>query len=187
MGDMWVFGYGSLMWRPGFTPVETRMARLHGYHRSLCIYSHIHRGSVERPGLVLGLKRGGSCDGLALRIPEAEAEDVLSYLRERELANEVYHEKIHDLHLDDGRIVDALVYVADETHAQFADNLSAQDAAYIICSAVGISGPNIDYVVNTVSHLQAMGLQDSSLENIASLLNEKQIYNTSTSEIAVLL
>lgn len=186
MSDLWVFGYGSLMWRPGFTPVETCMARLHGYHRSLCIYSHIHRGSVDRPGLVLGLKRGGLCDGLALRIPEAQADNILSYLRERELANEVYHEKIHDLHLCDGRIVDALVYVADETHAQFADNLSAHDAAYIVRSAVGISGPNVDYVVNTVSHLQAMGLQDSGLENIASLLTAKTPYKLPTQKIAVL-
>ncbi len=171
---MWVFGYGSLMWRPGFTPVEARMAHLQGYHRSLCIYSHIHRGSVDNPGLVLGLKRGGSCEGLALSIPENQASSILSYLRERELANRVYHEKLHLLKLDDGREVEALVYVADESHEQYADNLSAQDAAHIVFGAVGISGSNIDYVVNTVSHLKQMGLEDNNLENIASLLSLKQ-------------
>ncbi len=149
------------------------MAHLQGYHRSLCVYSHIHRGSVDNPGLVLGLKRGGTCDGLALSIPEKQADEVLCYLRERELANQVYHEKLHPLKLDDGRVVEALVYVADESHAQYADNLSPHDAALIVRGAVGISGPNIDYVVNTVSHLKEMGLQDNNLENIADLLRLK--------------
>ena len=100
MGDFWVFGYGSLIWRPGFAHVETRRARLYGYRRSLCVYSFVHRGTRQRPGLVLGLDRGGSCIGLAFRVPGELREEVLTYLRERELVTSVYLERVLDISLD---------------------------------------------------------------------------------------
>ena len=100
MGDFWVFGYGSLMWRPGFAHTETRRARLHGFHRSLCVWSHIYRGTRERQGLVLGLDRGGSCVGLAFRVPSELREEVLAYLRDRELVTSVYLERMLPIRLE---------------------------------------------------------------------------------------
>ncbi len=116
MGDFWVFGYGSLMWRPGFAHVETRRARLHGYHRALCVYSWVHRGTEQRPGLVLGLDRGGSCVGLAYRVPGELREEVVEYLRARELVTSVYLERFLPVRLAGGDLVEALCYTVDRTH-----------------------------------------------------------------------
>ncbi len=113
--DLWVFGYGSLMWRPGFPFVESCHAQLYGYHRALCILSHVHRGTPERPGLVLGLDRGGRCHGVAFRVAAGEAEPTLHYLREREQATSVYLERHLPVRFPDGRTVTALSYVADRT------------------------------------------------------------------------
>ncbi len=133
--DFWVFGYGSLMWKPGFAHVETVRARLHGYRRSLCIYSHVHRGTPDHPGLVLGLDAGGSCLGIAFRVPGDMAGEVMAYLREREMSNGVYHEKRLRLHLADGREGEALAYVADRRHRQYAGGMKPDEAAAIIASA----------------------------------------------------
>src|SRR3954470_2781610 len=116
MGDFWVFGYGSLIWRPGFAHVETSRAQLHGFRRSLCVYSFVHRGTRERPGLVLGLDRGGSCIGLAFRVPHDLRDEVLGYLRERELVTNVYLERTLKVRLDSGATVDAVAYVVDRRH-----------------------------------------------------------------------
>ena len=113
MGDFWVFGYGSLMWRPGFDYLEAHRARLSGYRRSLCIRSHVYRGTPERPGLVLGLERGGSCLGMAFRVCGSRAEEVMAYLRAREMMNRVYHEKRLPVRLDGGPTVEAGRYLAD--------------------------------------------------------------------------
>ncbi len=171
--DFWVFGYGSLMWRPGFAHVETVRARLHGYRRSLCIYSHVHRGTPDRPGLVLGLDAGGSCLGMAFRVPGDMTEEVMLYLREREMSNNVYHEKSLRLRLADGRDVQAVTYVADRRHTQYAGALKAEDAAAIVTSAHGESGPNFDYVVNTLQHLRDMRVRDHALEFLGELLVRK--------------
>lgn len=173
MGDFWVFGYGSLMWKPGFAHVETARARLYGYRRALCIHSHIHRGTPEHPGLVLGLDRGGSCLGLAFRVPGDLTDEVLAYLRARELVTKVYLERRLPLRLGDGRLVEAVVYVADRRHEQYAGALPAAKAAEIVAGASGQSGPNVDYVISTVDHLRKMGIRDHWLESVAGMIDGK--------------
>jgi len=173
MNDFWVFGYGSLMWRPGFAHVETMRARLHGYRRSLCIYSHVHRGTPDHPGLVLGLDAGGSCLGIAFRVPGDMTDEVMVYLREREMSNQVYHEKWLRLRLADGRDVQAVTYVADRRHIQYAGSLKAEDAAAIVASAQGDSGANVDYVSNTLEHLRNMRVRDHALEHVNDLICNK--------------
>ena len=167
MGDFWVFGYGSLIWRPGFAHVETRRARLYGYRRSLCVYSFVHRGTRERPGLVLGLDRGGSCIGLAYRVPGDLREEVLAYLRERELVTSVYLERMLDVRLDGGGTVEAVAYIVDRQHEQYAGALDAGHAAQVVRGAVGRSGNNEDYVLSSIEHLKALGIRDHWLEEVA--------------------
>lgn len=167
MGDFWVFGYGSLIWRPGFAHVETQRARLHGYRRSLCVYSFVHRGTRERPGLVLGLDRGGSCIGLAFRVPGDLRDEVIAYLRERELVTNVYLERMLKIRLDGGGTVDAVAYIVDRQHEQYAGALDAADAAAVVRGAVGQSGNNEDYVLSTLEHLKALGIRDHWLEDVA--------------------
>ena len=169
-GDRWVFGYGSLMWRPGFAHVETTRARLHGYHRALCVRSFVHRGTPERPGLVLGLDRGGSCVGLGFRVPGALRGEVLEYLRGRELVTSVYLERTLPARLQDGRSVDALCYVVDRTHPQYSGSLEACEAAQIVAGATGISGNNRDYVLSTLTHLEALGIRDPWLDEVGRRL-----------------
>ncbi|MBZ9843696.1 gamma-glutamylcyclotransferase [Mesorhizobium sp. CA5] len=166
MGDFWVFGYGSLIWRPGFAHVETRRARLYGYRRSLCVYSFVHRGTRARPGLVLGLDRGGSCIGLAYRVPGNLRDEVLSYLRERELVTSVYLERILDVRLGGGGAVEAVAYTVDRQHEQYAGALDADHAARIVRGAVGQSGRNEDYLLSTLEHLEALGIRDHWLEEV---------------------
>ncbi|TPI36673.1 gamma-glutamylcyclotransferase [Mesorhizobium sp. B3-1-6] len=166
MGDFWVFGYGSLIWRPGFAHVETRRARLYGYRRSLCVYSFVHRGTRTRPGLVLGLDRGGSCIGLAYRVPGNLRDEVLSYLRERELVTSVYLERMLDVRLDGGGSVEAVAYTVDREHEQYAGGLDADHAAEVVRGAVGQSGRNEDYVLSTLEHLKALGIRDHWLEEV---------------------
>lgn len=166
MGDFWVFGYGSLMWRPGFAHVETRRARLHGFRRSLCVTSVVYRGTPERPGLVLGLDRGGSCVGLAFRVPQESRDAALAYLRDRELITNVYVERMLPVHLDGGETVAAVSYVVDRRHEQYAGALDEERAARIVSGAVGNAGPNEDYVLNTIEHLKALGIRDHWLEEV---------------------
>lgn len=174
MSDFWVFGYGSLMWRPGFAHVETQRARLFGYRRALCVTSHVHRGSVEKPGLVLGLDKGGSCVGLAFRVPGELEGEVMAYLRERELVTNVYKERLLKVRLRAGRDVEAVGYVVDREHHQYAGHLSAEEAATRVAGAVGRSGANEEYVLNTVAHLEAMRISDHWLERVASLIRPKR-------------
>lgn len=168
MGDFWVFGYGSLIWRPGFAHTETRPARLHGYRRALCVLSHVHRGTPERPGLVLGLDRGGSCLGLAFRVPGELRDEVVAYLRERELVTNVYVERSLTVRLDRGEQVEALAYVVDRGHVQYGGAMDVEHAIARVRGAAGRSGANEDYVVNTVEHLKALGIRDHWLEAVAA-------------------
>lgn len=163
---LWVFGYGSLMWRPGFPFAERAHAHLHGYHRSLCVYSHVHRGTPERPGLVLGLDRGGRCHGVAFRVAPDEAQATIHYLREREQATAVYLERRLPIRLRDGRSVKALAYIADRKHPQYAGRLSFEDILRLVRNGEGISGLNPDYVRSTYEHLAGMGVVDPLLQRI---------------------
>lgn len=168
--DLWVFGYGSLMWRPGFPFIECQHAQLHGYHRALCILSHVHRGTPQKPGLVLGLDRGGRCHGLAFRIAAGEAVATLSYLRAREQVTSVYLERQLQVRLRDGRTVKALTYIADRSHAQYAKPGPFEEMVSLVLQGEGISGRNVDYVRSTHEHLLAMGVTDLTLQRIASTL-----------------
>lgn len=165
-GDLWVFGYGSLMWRPGFAHEEVRGARLYGYHRALCIWSWVHRGTPEQPGLVFGLDAGGSCIGRAFRVAASERDAVLAYLYEREMVTAVYHPVIHRLHLDDRRVVPGLCFLVDRHHAQYAGRLDVETAAMVVAGASGRSGPNGDYLASTVEHLEQLGIHEPQLTRI---------------------
>lgn len=156
---LWVFGYASLLWNPGFAVAERVQARLHGYERSFCMYSIHHRGTEDNPGLVLALdeREGASCDGLALRAAPGTEDETLAYLRERELVSSAYLEKRLELGLKDGRRVEAVSYVIDPHHVQYC-HLPLEEQARIIARAHGGRGPNTEYLYNTASHLDEIGV-----------------------------
>jgi glutathione-specific gamma-glutamylcyclotransferase len=168
--DLWIFGYGSLMWRPGFPFMERRRAQLHGYHRSLCVFSHVHRGTPDTPGLVLGLDRGGRCRGVAFRIARPDVGDTLAYLRQREQATAVYLERRVLVHLEDGRRARALTFVVDRRHPQYAGRLPHEDVMRLVRQGVGLSGANPDYIRATHRHLIEIGVSDPILARIAEAL-----------------
>ncbi|MEM7068434.1 MAG: gamma-glutamylcyclotransferase [Pseudomonadota bacterium] len=170
MGDFWVFGYGSLIWNPGFEHVERRRATLHGLHRSLCIYSWVHRGTKEHPGLVLGLDRGGSCLGMAMKVTADKRDDVIAYLRAREQVTAVYLECWRNITLQNGEVATALVYRADRESPQYAKGLSLNHQTDIVRHAVGGSGNNVDYVLSTVEAMRREGIRDRALEYIDNQL-----------------
>ncbi|MCB1335610.1 MAG: gamma-glutamylcyclotransferase [Roseivivax sp.] len=163
---LWIFGYGSLLWDPGFDVAEAVPARLCGYHRSFCMRSIHHRGSVEKPGLVLALdqRAGAVCDGLALAAHDDQADAVLAYLRERELVSSAYLEKQLDVALSDGRRVCAVTYVVDRDHVQYCGDLPLEEQAGIIACAHGGRGPNRDYLMNTAAHLEHLAIDDAELQ-----------------------
>ena len=169
--DLWIFGYGSLMWRPGFAHVERCRARLEGYHRAFCISSTHHRGHAKRPGLVLGLDRGGACEGVAYRVAAENVHAVLAYLRKRELINGVYRETQAPLilHDDAHRKVTALAYIAERCHPSYTGALPLNVQAHQIRGARGVSGDNLDYLLSTVLHLTASGIREPELERLVTL------------------
>jgi cation transport protein ChaC len=169
-GDLWVFGYGSLIWHPGFEHAERVVATLHGFHRALCVYSFVHRGTPEKPGLVLGLDRGGSCRGIAYRVAADRRAQTLDYLRAREQVTMVYRETWHRLRLIDGRQVEGVAYTVDRAHVQYAPHLSRSDLLRLVRHSVGISGANPDYVRNTHAHLDELGIRDATLAWLADNL-----------------
>ncbi|MGO4872571.1 MAG: gamma-glutamylcyclotransferase [Roseiarcus sp.] len=168
--ELWVFGYGSLMWRPGFVYCERHKALLRGWRRRLCIYSHIYRGTADRPGLVLGLDRGGACHGVAFRVEAALREATVRYLRERELVTAVYLERSVPVTLADGRRISALTYVADRAHGQYAGDMPRDRLLRLVRQGVGQSGDNAEYVLATRDHLRELGIVDSELEWLAAQL-----------------
>ena len=168
--DFWVFGYGSLMWRPGFAYIDRHKALLRGWRRRLCVYSHVYRGTAERPGLVLGLDWGGACHGVAFRVDAALREATLRYLRERDHVTAVYIERTLALKLSDGRAVSALTYIADRAHGQYAAPMERAALLRMVRQGVGQSGHNAEYVLNTRDHLRGLGIVDGELEWLTAQL-----------------
>lgn len=166
--DFWVFGYASLMWRPDFDYIEKIPARLYGYHRSLCVSSVVYRGTPNRPGLVFGLESGGACRGCAFRVASGRVDEVLGYLRKRELITGVYREKYLPVHLLDAggrtkRRANAVFYAVDRTHSQYAGKINETARLDRLCRAKGKSGDNLSYVRNTLESLLEMDVRDSGL------------------------
>jgi glutathione-specific gamma-glutamylcyclotransferase len=175
VSEFWVFAYGSLMWRPDIAFAERRQALLHGHHRRLCVYSFVHRGTPERPGLVMGLDRGGACRGIAYRIDAAQWPDILAYLRAREQVTSVYVESHRPVRLLDGdrRTVTAMVYEADRRHRQYAGRLTVEEQLRHVLQGVGVSGRCVDYVQQTLLHLDEMGIRDEALEALRRLVSSE--------------
>lgn len=163
---MWVFGYGSLLWNPGFSVAHSVIATLDDYARSFCMRSIHHRGTEADPGLVLALDevQGARCSGIALAVQGGEEAQTLEYLRERELISSAYLEKDLSITLANGQRVTAVTYVIDPHHVQYCGGLPLEEQAQIIARAVGGRGPNTEYLFNTTSHLAEIGLRDPDLE-----------------------
>ena len=170
--EHWIFAYGSLMWRPGFPYEEARHARLIGYRRCFCIYSMHHRGTPQRPGLVLGLDRGGTSEGIAYRISGANYAAIVHYLREREQVSGVYREVNVAVTLLDGtaREVMALTYVVERAHPSYAGRLTLARQARLIRGASGLSGINLDYLISTLRHLAELGIRERDLERLIAMI-----------------
>lgn len=163
---MWVFGYGSLIWNPGFPVAERHIASVQGWHRSFCMRSVHHRGTPQAMGLVLALDPlpGAQCAGVAFRVePGAEAE-TLAQLRERELISSAYLEARVRVDLANGTARDALTYVINQNHDQYCGGLPLEEQAQIIARAVGGRGTNRDYLVSTARHLTELGIGDHDLD-----------------------
>lgn len=169
LDDIWVFGYGSLMWNPGFEHREVREALLYGWHRAFCVYSHRYRGTPERPGLVLGLDRGGSCRGIAYRVSRAEAKQVLAYLWDREMVTGVYRPRVLPVR-SAGRSLPCHCFVVDRGHRQYAGRLPDTETVRLIRQGVGQGGPNRAYLANTVRHLDEIGIADGPLHRLLRLV-----------------
>lgn len=163
---MWVFGYGSLLWNPGFVVAEQAVATLPGYARSFCMWSIHHRGTETDPGLVLALDEdpAHACEGVALAVADGAEAETLAYLRERELISSAYLERELDIDLTDGRRVTALAYVINRDHRQYCGGMPLEEQANVIARATGGMGPNTEYLYNTARHLSEIGLHDPDLE-----------------------
>jgi len=167
-GDIWIFGYGSLMWRPDFPHTDTQPALLKGYHRALCLYSFKHRGTPEVPGLVFGLDRGGSCRGLALKVARKNAASVLGYLHDREMMNSVYLPKWLPVRLPSENVT-AYAFIADRRHQQYTGRLDDQDAVKFILQGRGKSGHCLKYLLNTLHQMDQLGIADAPLHRLVKL------------------
>ena len=164
--DFWIFAYGSLMWDPGFPHREARPARLPGFHRAFCLYSEGYRGTRERPGLVLGLDRGGSCIGRAFKVAREDGPEVARYLDEREMSGGAYDPRWVEVRFEDGRHARAYAYVIDRSCPRYAGRLEPARIAEIIAHAAGERGSNFDYLVNTVRHMDDLGIEESALHDV---------------------
>lgn len=165
-GDLWVFGYGSLMWSPCFDYRHKALGRAHGYHRALCILSTRYRGTQNKPGLVMGLCRGGSCWGMAYRIDAPRLRRALARLWYREMPRRVYQPRLILVRLASGREVRALAFVADPSHPAYVRELDLHGRARLVAQGIGVRGPCVDYIRNTLDHMHDVGVRDPHLERI---------------------
>lgn len=176
--DLWVFGYGSLMWRPGFAFEEACRARLAGFHRALCVWSLEYRGTSDWPGLVFGLDRGGACDGLAFRVAPEFRSQVLEYLYDRELVTGVYTASWHPVEVrrtTGFAHVRALAFVVERRHRQYAPPMPLAIQAAVVRAGRGRTGRNLDYVISTARHLAELGIRDRPIERLVSLIGPQHL------------
>jgi cation transport protein ChaC len=169
--DLWIFGYGSLMWHPGFPYCASEAGLLRGWHRSFCVFSHSYRGTPEKPGLVLGLDRGGACRGMAFRIPATDIATAMAYLWEREMTGGVYELRELPIETAQGRIK-ARAFVVRRAHAQYAGRLSVEATARLILQGIGARGHCREYLANTVRQLEELGLVDGPLHRLELKVKE---------------
>ena len=163
--DFWVFAYGSLMWNPGFPFLESRVAKVHGYHRRFCLRSRNYRGNAEVPGLVLGLDRGGSCQGVVFKVSLQEAPRVLDYLFEREMLRDSYHPRwVRATCAEESR--PALSFVINRDGIDYAHKLSFELQSKTIAVAVGNRGSNYDYLESTIQQLDRLAIPDKGLKTL---------------------
>lgn len=173
-GDLWIFGYGSLMWEPGFRHIEMRTGRVRGYHRRLCLYSVRYRGTRECPGVVLGLDRGGSCVGRAFRVAANNAAATIAYLHDREMSNRAYAPRFLETTLEDGEEIKAYAFVIRRDHPQYAGRLTPEETAQLIRHGCGERGTGLEYLANTVRHLEELGIPDRALHEVLGLVMNDQ-------------
>lgn len=165
-GEFWIFGYGSLMWSPCFSYEAKVPGRAHGYHRALCILSTRYRGTERRPGLVMGLCAGGSCWGMAFRIERSHVRRALGRLWAREMTRQTYHPRLVAVKLRNGRTIHALAFVADPNHDSYVDELDLHGRAKLVAQGIGVRGPCVDYIQNTLDHMHEVGVRDPHLERV---------------------
>lgn len=185
-GDLWVFGYGSLMWSPCFPYREKRLARVHGYHRALCILSTRYRGTHRKPGLVMGLCRGGSCWGMAFRVSAADVGRCLARLWHREMPRRVYAPRLVPARVRGRRRVRALAFVADPQHPAYVRELDLHGRARLVAQGIGQRGPCVDYIRNTLDHMHELGVRDPHLEGVLAAALSLQASERSSCGVAPL-
>lgn len=164
--DIWLFGYGSLIWNPTVEVSEKQLGRIYGHHRRYCLQTRIGRGTPELPGLILGLERGGCCTGQALKLDRRIAVAELDLLWKREMINSSYQPKIVKVHLDEGGVIDAVTFVIDRASPSYVCDMSMADKAQVIATAAGFIGSSYEYLERTRDSLIALGLHDPYLDEL---------------------
>jgi len=172
--NLWVFGYGSLMWNPEFEYEQSSIAKVYGFHRRLCLWSVRYRGTAKNPGLVVGMASGGSCLGMIFKVPDANIKPTLEYLHEREMISDAYRPLIKRAHLINGDIFNALTFVSKTRHPQFAPKMSIETITDITSNAIGPRGSNSEYIINTARHLNSIGIFNTEIHQVAAQLENRR-------------